>query len=234
MKSDKKPVIGFICVMLSCILVIGITIGLLSSAGNEVAEGSTTDTTDTTDNSGEPAAINPELIWGYEPPPSNGNICSPPVRWPCHMGYKSDKRTVDIDNVKLTLSFGVLLIFEIDDEYIEYERENGWDIPEFEIYFADESGNNIHTVREVKESFILEKYRVAYMYKEGGYYAFNHSEEITIPKELFTESEGVIKICVGGMNVAGDNPRYEVLCYEDIKYQLIENNQVVLSPRWEY
>lgn len=36
MKSDKRPVIGLICVMLSCILVIGITIGLLGTiAGNE-------------------------------------------------------------------------------------------------------------------------------------------------------------------------------------------------------
>lgn len=36
MKSDKQAVIGLICVMLSCILVIGITIGLLGTiAGNE-------------------------------------------------------------------------------------------------------------------------------------------------------------------------------------------------------
>lgn len=243
MKSDNKPVIGLICVVLSCILVMGITLGLLSSANNTALAGLTTDTTDNTpDNTpdttkefpAEEPQPEPELIWGYEPRTGESSCFSPEHG---HMGYKSDKKTFDIDNVKLTLAYGVLAYYEIDEFAIEYYYRNhlGLDIPEFEIYFGDEFKNNIYTLREVKESFINEKYRVAGVGNDCDYrYEFNHLEEITIPKELFTESEGIIIICVGGMNVAGDEPKYEVLCSEQIKYQLIENDKVILSPRWEY
>lgn len=237
MKVDKKPVIGLICVVLSSILVMGITLGLLSSANNTATAGSKVDTTD---NSTGTPKVSPEnemvyeLEWGYKHElfGSTGRE----MRWPIYMGYKAIKKTFDIDSVNLILSFGVMSYNEIDTEFIEIAREyGGWDISEFEIYFADEYGNNI-MARKVAENFISEKYRVTFVTDELNnicYFVFNHSEEITIPKELFTENEGIIKICIGGMNVAGDEPGYEVLCNEHIKYQLVENDKVILSLAWE-
>lgn len=238
MNTNKKSIIGLICVVLSCILVVGITLGLLSSVNNNSATaGTTSDTPNTTEEPPvEEPEPEPELIWGYEPPNTGGSSCFGSE--PGHMGYKSDKKTFDIDNVKLTLAYGILDGEEIDEMAIEYYYRNlrGLDIPEFEIYFGDEFNNNIYTLREVKESFINEKYRVEFNYIAGGdsFFKFNHSEEITIPKELFTESEGVIIICVGGINIAGNKPGYKVLCSEHIKYQLVENDKVILSPRWEF
>ena len=231
MKSDKTPVIGFICVMLCCTLVLGIAIALLSSVNNTASAG----TTDISDNN---SSVKSELEFGYTEKMFGQSGPEVPGWGNFYFAYRSEKRTLDIDSVKLTISFGVLSYNEIDAAFIEYKREYaGWDIPEFKIYFADEDGSNIQTAREVKESFINEKYRVKGVVDEPNNlysYVFNHSEEITIPKELFTESEGIIKICVGGMNVAGNEPEYAVLCYEYIKYQLIENNKVVLSPCWEW
>ena len=242
MNSEKKSIIGFVCVMLCCILVIGITIGLLSSVDNTVTADTTADTTDTTDSTKdtteEPPEIEPEpeLEWGYKLPDAHGGTScagSTRTRWPVNIAYKSGKKTFNADNVKLTMSYGILSSTEINEYNIEMMRiYMGWDITWFEIYFADEAGNNIHTVRKVEESLIREKYRVVSHVRDGGYYAYNHTEEITIPKELFTESEGTITLCLGGNNIAGEEPGYEVLDYTYISYQLIGDNQVVLSPEW--
>lgn len=231
MKSDKTPVIVFICVMLSCILVLGITIGILSSANNNtVAAGATTDTTDTTDNTPETPEESPidepepELYYGYKFKKVSAAIDG------CSVGdiaYKSTKSTFNVEEVTLTVSFGSLGAKLGPDKWT--------DVPEFDIYFVDSSGESVYTLKTIKEQFFSEKYGIYRVDDETDsryyYYEYAHTEEITIPQELFTESEGVISICIGGINVAENSPNnyYLILDQAEIKYKLNGMDQVVLS-----
>lgn len=240
MKTDKKPIIGFICVMLSCILVIGITIGLLSSANNKVAAGTTTDTTaDTTDESTpdipeEPIVDEPELQWGYKFKYFDGCIDG---GWVGDIAYKSQKNTFNIDDVTLTVSFG---------SFLSGYGPVDCDVPEFDIYFADPSGYldvSIYDLKTVEDQFFSEKYDIDFVDDRPNgvyYYEYAYSEEITIPKELFTENEGIIRLVIAGMNIAEHSDYvndYLILGQADIKYQL-QGDEVILSKpcddEWHY
>lgn len=238
MKTDKKPVIGLFCVILSCVLVIGITLGLLSSANNnEVAAGSTADTTNTTsDNTAgiteEPPTEEPEpeLQWNYKFKYFDGCIggggCEGDI------AYKSQKNNFNLDDVTLTVSYGALWSGLGPNQY--------YDVPEFDFYFADPSGyinESIYTLKTIKEQFFSEKFDVTMvddkMDSRYYYYEYAHTEEITIPKELFTESEGIIRMVIAGINVAErwhsyflDN--FLVLGEAKIKYQL-QGEELILS-----
>ncbi|MCH5147024.1 MAG: hypothetical protein J1F61_03330 [Clostridiales bacterium] len=221
MKSDKKPVIGLICVMACCIFVIALTLGLLASV--HVA-GSAADSTADADT--ETPASEPELEWGYKFQ-LNG-VSGREQRWLTSIAYKSDKRTFNIDEVKLTLSFGSLR----SGKDVGFDD---FDIPEFKIYYADKSRNNLYTVRNVQEDFTSEEFGINIIYDVPNnlyYYEFNHSEEITIPKEIFTQSEGIFTITIGGMNYAWGE--YVIIDGTDLEYRLVGDNEVVLSPAWVY
>ena len=230
MKSDKTPVIGFICVMLSCILVLGITIGLLSSANKNTAiAGATTDTTpnntpETLDKSpvDEPE---PELYFGYKFKNFGGSIDGGFLG---HIAYKSHKSTFNVDDVTLTVSFGSL--------WARFGMNNSIDVPEFDFYFADSSGESIYTLKTIKEQFFSEKYDISRVDDKTDrryyYHEYAYTEDITIPKELFTESEGVICMVIAGINVAENSHYindYLTLGKAEIKYKLNGMDQVVLS-----
>lgn len=237
MKTDKKPIIGFICVMLSCVLVIGLTLGLLISAGRNTADGSTADsTTETAENSSKevpefPSEIEPELQWGYKFYYGSGSGCGTNIIG--QIACKSQKNTFNIDNVTLTISYGAM--------EAKYGPSKEFDVPEFDIYFAEFNPRSenvypcVYHVKTVKEQFFSEKYAVNMVDDRANrvyYYEFNHSEEITIPKELFTESEGEIPLLITGTNEAKWPPygnQYLWLCKLYINYKLQGTDKVVLS-----
>lgn len=234
MKTDKKPVIGLICVVLSCILVIGITLGLLSSANNNSATvGSTADalTDNKTDTTEEPPVDEPEPEPAPQPELESGYIrygipdCILESRWPCHMAYKSDKNTFDIDNVKITISYGGNF-----SRNIESESEK-WEFHEMGIAFLDKLCGVDTKAKTIEEKFASEKFRVTSIIDRPNdliIYEFNHSEELTIPKELFCEEQGVIGI--GLYATLGEEKLYNrVLTCVQIGYQLSGTNEVVLS-----
>lgn len=246
MKEDKKSIIGLACVVLSCILVMGITLGLLSSANNTASAGSTTDTTDTTsDNTSETPeeppveepAPEPELQWGYKFEKISGaTSCSTPLS---NYAYKSQKRTLNIDEAKITISFGA----RDGNAYIE-----NCSIPEYSIYFASSDDlliyegyyldHSIYTVKTVNEQIFSEEYKVTRVDDRDEiyyYYEFAHSEEITIPKELFTDSKGNITLCIAGKNISGDSHYVEnfIIGAISLKYHINGTNEVVLSHEWE-
>lgn len=225
MKADKKPVIGLICVVLCCTLVFSLTLGLLMSA-NRVAPNTPPMADATVETPKDLPEAQPELEWGYKFKRYNGAIDG---GWVGHIAYRSQTSTFAVDEVKLTISFGSCWP----------KMEYAWDVyyvPEFEIYFADPSGyiaDNFYTARKVNEQLFSEEYRATYVDDEQNnlsYYEFNHSEEISVPKELFSESGGRIRIVIGGMNYAPYNEnKYLIFDVVTIDYRLIENNQVQLS-----
>lgn len=230
MKSDKKPVIGLICVILSCIFVIALTLGLLASAKeNVVADSDADSVTDV-------PPSEPELEWGYKFKYFNGSIDG---GWIGDIAYKSQKCTFNVDDVTLTVSFGSFSS--------KYGPED-CDVPEYDIYFVDPSGYidvSIYTVKTVRKQFFSEEYGVTYVKDQTEnwdyHYEFAHTEEITIPEELFTESEGFIRLMIGGTNIAEHSPYikgYLILGEANIKYQLQGTDKVVLSrpydDEWHY
>lgn len=215
MKTDKKPIIGFICVMLSCVLLIGLTLGLLLYANRVDAAGSA-------------LALERGYTFKYQYGVSS---CGPNSRG--QIACKSQKNTFNIDNVTLTISYGAV------------GAKNGpevtLNVPEFDIYFAEFNPRSenvypcVYHVKTVKEQFFSEKYDVNMVddYANGVYYyEFNHSEEITIPKELFTEKNGQLTLVISGTNDVERNPYgydYMCLCKLYINYKLQGTDKVVLS-----
>ena len=141
--------------------------------------------------------------------------------------YRSDKTIFDIEDVTLTFYYGG----DYDND-IEDIRENIYNIPSFDIYFTDEYGNEI-LVKTVEENFVSDKYNLDVIY--GNWYRtefiFNHSESITIPKEMFTEESGVIYFSIKGTNILEPNPTYGWIAGEAIFYKKICCDKIFLSGK---
>lgn len=220
MKSDKKPVIGLICVMVCCIFVLCITIGLFASVGyaSFVADS-------------EASESEPGLEWGYKF--KHVDIIFD-GGWVGDIAYKSPKSTFNVDEVTLTVSFGSL--------WAKYGPED-CDVPEYDIYFKEHSeyvDESIYTLKTVRKQFFSEEYCINRVVDGGEdwdyHYEFNHTEQITIPKELFTESEGIICLMIGGTKIGGNmsyQNGYMILAGTDIKYQL-KGTEVILSKPYNY
>ncbi len=162
-----------------------------------------------------------KLKWGFE---SNGG--AEPSE---SCAYMSETNTFDIDNVTLTFYFGADFSSDINQE-LELVRN----IPEFDVYFADADRNPIYTIRHSTENFVSEEYRVTCVYDENYNFIekiYNHSESITIPKELFTEEQGVIRFYVSGININEIQPTYKTIVSAYINYD-IKDGKVILSP-WD-
>lgn len=220
MKSDKRPVIGLICVMLSCILVIGVTIGLLGSVNiAKAVAGSTTDT----GTPEESAEDEPELQWGYKSKYIDGTIVDGAS--PCLIAYKSEKNTFDINEVKLTVSYGILNGFGM--------KHLGGDYSEFEIgaiFMNDQSLDVIDvTIKKIEGDIFSEEFKVIEIIDSDNdleIHEFNHSEEITISKEFLLGGKGTIFIGVRG--VRADGLRF-FLCQEPVGYKIKGTEVVLLS-----
>ena len=246
MKANRKYIIRLLGIILSCLIIVVFTACTSNSSNSskstdDIISDSTSnqpqDTTDsnnsateppedsTTDSTTEPSKSgttkSPGLEWGFIPKLSG-------CRELPHdsMAYRIDKTDFDIDDVKVTIYFGGYF-----SDSIELERECGRNIPEFEIYFSDSFENCILPIRQIEENYVSEKYRMSFIYDDSHHATemiFNHSEEITIPKELFSEEKGLIRIIVGGVNVRIS--KYQILNRGIIRYEMIGTTKVRLSP----
>lgn len=140
--------------------------------------------------------------------------------------YKIAKSEFEIgENINVTFYFGGAFA---DD--INHEREV-YNVPEFDVYFGDTEQNLLHLIRHSTENFVSEEYRVTWVYDENlniKEKVYNHSETVTVPRELLTGQHGVICFYVSGININEPEPEYELIASALINYD-IENGKVALS-----
>ena len=101
--------------------------------------------------------------------------------------YRSSKTEFDIDDVNLEFYYGGYYMVGAENHLVGSEN-----IPSFELYFVDQRGKEI-LVKSVEENFVSEKYRCTCVYDENRNFietAFNHSETLTVPKEVFLKETG--------------------------------------------
>ncbi len=127
------------------------------------------------------------------------------------LAYKSDTNQFNISNVTLTFYYGG----GYGDD-IEYTRETTFNYPNFELYFYNDEQTHI-LVRRVEENLVSEKYRC--WIGRGSRRVFNHSEELTIPKELFTKETGVISLGLFGADARINEEEPKLLSWINIYYK---------------
>ena len=141
--------------------------------------------------------------------------------------YKSDVTEFDVESVTLTLYYGGFYEF-----HIETEVEHRFSYPVFELYFFNDTNpEDKILIKRVEENLVSEKYR-AYITTEKfkKIIKYNHSEDITIPKELFTSESGLIWFSVNAQNVLDPYSTDETLCTIGVYYSKIEN-KIILSTK---
>ena len=93
-------------------------------------------------------------------------------------------------------------------------------------------GNGIkHFIRHEDENFVSEKFDYQIIRNEDRTteeIIFNHSEEITIPKELFTKESGSVIFALYGINVNSREPKVEFVAGISVYYKL-ESDKVIVS-----
>ena len=150
--------------------------------------------------------------------------------------YKSDTNIFSMDNVTLEFYYGGVFT-----AYLENEKENASNYPIFELYFVNDEEDKI-LARTVEENLISEKYRCTPKKNIFGNvigWNFNHSEVLTIPKELFTKNSGKVFFVIYAENVnayneyvdeyAGMGPKIDFVTGKNIYYK-IDGDNVILSP----
>ena len=135
------------------------------------------------------------------------------------LAYKSDISQFDINNVTLTFYYGVAC-----EDDIEYVRETIFNYPNFELYFYNDEQTHI-LARRVEENLVSEKYRWT---GRSSRRIFNHSEELTIPKELFTKETGVISLGLFGADTRMNEEEPRELNSIDIYYKK-DGDKIILS-----
>ena len=149
--------------------------------------------------------------------------------------YKSDTNIFSMDNVTLEFFYGGNFT-----DNLEHVREHGSDYPTFELYFMNDEEDKI-LIRTVEENFISEKYRCTPKKNIFGNvigWNFNHSEVLTIPKELFTKDSGKVFFVIYAEDVnaykedvdayAGMGPKIDYVTGKNIYYK-IDGDNVILS-----
>ena len=130
-------------------------------------------------------------------------------------GYRSEHSEFDINNVTLNFYYGCVFLTDL-----EYELTMK-SYPNFEIAFQHENGEKF-TVKKVDENLISEKYSCEAVWDENWYIVdmiFNHSESLTIPKELFINETGIIYLQIYGINQALDKNVIECIVSTPIAYE---------------
>ena len=144
------------------------------------------------------------------------------------VAYQSDKKEFDINDVTLEFSYGGWFIHHPDGTICQCSKN----YPYFDIYFKNEDGGKIF-VKRVEENFVSEKYNCKLIFDENHYIVdveFNHSEILTIPKEIFTREKGIIWISLHGEDVSQDPVEYGWFASNYIHYK-VEGDMVYLSTK---
>ena len=142
-----------------------------------------------------------------------------------HCAYRSDKTEFDIDDVTLDFYYGGWFT----NLGIEYDLQL-YNFPMFDIYFTNDAHDRCF-VKRVEENLVSEKYRCKFIDDDdwnATEIIFNHSESITIPREIFTENEGVIYFAIYSKNANHTVPEVEWIAGKAIFYKII-GEKVILS-----
>lgn len=142
-----------------------------------------------------------------------------------YCAYKSEKTEFYIDDVTLDFYYGGYY-----HNGVEFELENIYNFPYFELYFIDNDGNSFF-VKRIEENFVSEKYSCEVVYDENWYITeviFKYSEAITIPQEIFKEESGKIYFSIYATNILDYDPQIKCITGISIFYKVI-NNKVILS-----
>ena len=142
----------------------------------------------------------------------------------------SKQMEFDIDNATLTFAFGGLYYAGI-----EYEHQNRYNIPSFDLYFENNEGDKI-LYKNVEENLVSEKYNTKWILREDyrlDHIEYNYSEEITVPKQLFTQESGRIKFYICGTDINGvftsiDGSDYCKIAHVGFDYN-IKDGKVIFS-----
>lgn len=153
-----------------------------------------------------------------------------------YCAYKSDTNKFSVNDVTLEFYYGGYF-----SDNLEHEREYTSNYPTFGLYFMNDEEDKI-CIRTVEENFKSEKYRCTPKENIFGNiigWKFNHSEILTIPKELFTKGSGKITFAIYAEDVnaykedvnayAGMGPKIDLVTCETIRYN-IDGDNVILSP----
>ena len=137
----------------------------------------------------------------------------PHAYWDHFCACRSNKREFDISDVTLSFYYG---------------GTKGMDLPSFGIYFENEE-ETVYLIKEIK-NHNHEQYIVNNEYKQFLFFnkiirTFTHSENITIPKELFVNNRGHILFYMKA-NDLGDLYLGTVAIYYKV-----EGNTVFLSEK---
>lgn len=155
-------------------------------------------------------------------------VNSPIPRFTCEI--ISNQMEFEVNNAKLTFAYGGNY-----DRGIEYELENLHDIPSFDLIFENDDGKKV-LYKQVNENLVSEKYNTRWILREDlrlDHIAYNHSEDIIIPSELFEKDSGKIKFFLCGKDLkSANNPQqasqYSKILYITFRYKL-ESGKVVFS-----
>lgn len=142
--------------------------------------------------------------------------------------YKSDTTKFDIDNVTLDFYYGGYYY-----QGVQFELENTYDFPSFELYFTNDNGEKFF-IQRVEENFVSEKYSCDIVRDKKGHFSeiiFKHTESITIPKEIFTEEHGVIYFAIYSANVKEINPTVKCITGTYIYYKMVDGKIVLSNQR---
>ena len=150
---------------------------------------------------------------------------------PYECAYRSFKAVFDIDDVTLEFFFGGHYPPNVED-YLKVES-----IPSFEVCFIDEQGKKI-VVQRVDENFVSEKYRCTWVYDENRNFsetAFNHSETLTVPKEIFSSECGEFWFQVWGVNTKLPDSQMKRLpgASAPFFYKIIDGKVILSSKPFE-
>ena len=139
-----------------------------------------------------------------------------------YCGYRSDKTEFDIDDVTLEFFFGYPSYASQGDKREIYEDY-------FYICFINEADGSEIIVKKVEETLFSEKYEVI-MDDDEPYKIerYNHSEMLTIPKELFINDKGRIKFRIKLDGRKNYPYATQLFCYRYVYYK-VEGDKVVLS-----
>lgn len=144
--------------------------------------------------------------------------------------YKSDTNEFDINDVTLDFYYGGYFY-----NGIEFALENDQNYPTFDLYFVNDQGDRC-LVKHSEENFVSDKYSCEVVFDENGYMKeikYNHSEQLTIPAELFTKQSGQIWLEIEGVNILETEPenRKDIFITGICIFYKVNNGQIILSSQ---
>ena len=162
---------------------------------------------------------------------------------PPMVGIKSKTNKFSVDSVTFDLYYG---LYDMNSERKPREQYGDNVDVFFAIYVSDTSsdhlypkGSNVDNYRELEKHYFIKSIEDEQAFtEEYGYtvdnakgVSYNHSEPITIPKEVFKQQKGEFKIKLITFKQQFRDSEHKIYDYENIYlgYEIIEGNKVKID-----